>query len=73
MEKINLMDALKRSLGNQDGLTEWQQRKRERTARALAIAFHGDTKEWRGFLTKADAFNRAYATVTSHHQGTENG
>lgn len=29
---------------------------REAIARALAIAFHGDEVEWRGFLTKAGAF-----------------
>lgn len=29
---------------------------REEIARALAIAFHGDAVEWRGFLTKADTF-----------------
>lgn len=71
MQKITIMDALKRSLaaGDNDGLTDRQRRKRERTARALAIAFHGDTKEWRGFLTKADAFNKALASQVSLHHG----
>ncbi|MBR1032725.1 hypothetical protein [Bradyrhizobium liaoningense] len=70
MQKITIMDALKRSLaaGDNDGLTDRQRRKRERTARALAIAFHGDTKEWRGFLTKADAFNKAFASQLSLQQ-----
>jgi hypothetical protein len=65
MDKICLMDALKKSLaaGDEDGMTDRQRRKRERTARALAVAFHGDQVEWRGFLTKADAFNRAMVSL----------
>ena len=70
MEKITIMDALKRSLTN-DGKTDRQRRKQERTARALAIVFHGDEKEWRGFLSKANAFHRAYArTVPRQERGS---
>jgi hypothetical protein len=70
MPTITIMEALKRSLaaGDRDGITDRQRRKRERTARALAIAFHGDQTEWRGFLSKADAFNRACATLSSHER-----
>lgn len=55
MQEILLQDALKRSISGRD-MTDRARRKRERTAKALAIAFHGDDHEWRGFLSKADAF-----------------
>lgn len=54
-EIICLQQALKRSISGQD-MTDRARRKKKRTARALAIAFHGDDREWRGFLSKADAF-----------------
>jgi hypothetical protein len=71
MEKICLMDLLKKSLaaGNEDGMTDRQRRKRERTARALAIAFNGDQIEWPRYLAKADAFNRALVSLHNHSRG----